>query len=101
MTLSSRIALSLLVVTLASCVQPQMAGYAPGQRSRAINEGRSDSRAITSDARLHQNRNQRANELEESRAQREMRYNDRDEALSPLKTAREAAGLIRGIGLGF
>jgi hypothetical protein len=102
MKTASRLLLAFLLITLGTqCVQPTMGGYAIGQRSRAINEGRSDSRAITSEARLSQNRRQRANELEESRAQREMRANDRDEALGPLKTVREAASLVRGIGFGF
>jgi hypothetical protein len=86
---------------LSSCVQPTRGGYATGQRSASINEGRSDPRAITSEARLSQNRRQRTNEIEESRHERELRYNDRDEMLSPLKTANEAMGLIRGIGFGI
>ncbi len=86
---------------LSSCVQPVRGGYATGQRSASINEGRSDPRAITSEARLTQNRRQRANEREESYHERELRNNDRDEMLSPLKTANEAMGLVRGIGFGF
>lgn len=100
-----KLQLLLLVVTaaltLSNCVQPTRGGYATGQRSASINEGRSDPRAITSAARLNQNRTQRDNEIEESRHERELRYNDRDEMLSPLKTANEAMGLIRGIGFGL
>ena len=88
-------------LTLCSCVQPTRGGYATGERSASINEGRSNPRAITSAARLNQNRTQRANEREESYHERELRSNDRDEMLSPLKTASEAMGLIRGIGIGF
>ena len=88
-------------VLLSNCAQPAMGGYAIGQRSIAINEARGDRRALTSEARLTQNRRQRANEVEEARAQRELRYHDRDEVLSPLKTVAEAAGLVRSIGFGF
>lgn len=87
-----------LASTLSSCVQPTRGGYATGERSASINEGRSNPRALTSEARLTQNRRQRTNEIEEARHERELRHHDRDEMLSPLRTLNEGMGLIRGIG---
>ena len=67
--------------------------------SATINDNRG--RNLTSYGQLQQNRIQRANEGEESFHQRNLRYNQRDEILHPLKTVHEGAALIRGIGIGF
>lgn len=89
------------IALLANCVQPTRGGYATGQRSASINEGRSDPRAITSEARITQNRRQRANEIEEARHERELRAHDRDETLGGLRTVYEGTSLVRGILGGF
>lgn len=81
---------------LSSCVQPSSS---PGQYSAGINEGRSNSRALTSGARLNQNRIQRANEIEEARHESELRAHDRDRALSPLRTASEMFSMVRSTGI--
>ena len=78
--------------TLCSCAQPT------SNDSASINMRRSNPYGITSEQRLTQNRRQRTNEVEEARAQRELRGHQRDEILSPLKTFNEAAGLVRSIG---
>ena len=87
----------LAIASFSSCASNVGGTY--GQRSVAINEGRSDPHALTSAARFNQNRTQRQNELEEARTQRELRYHARDAMLSPLKTASEAMSLARGMGL--
>ncbi len=68
--------------------------------SAAVNNRRSQASNITSESQLHQNRIQRANEGEESDHEANLRYNKRDEALSPLKTANEGLGLLNGIRYG-
>lgn len=101
-------AVLLLSTLLPSCVSPSMGGYAMGQRSYRINTERNQRGALTSDAQLHSNRNQRANEYEEARHADSMRYYDDRERFAPLTTTRRGLGELggvrsglRGIGIGF
>jgi hypothetical protein len=83
------LAVSTAAILLASC--------ATDYSSASVNDRRG--RQLTSYGQLGQNRIQRANEGEESYHQRNLRYNQRDEILHPLKTVNEGAALLRGIGL--
>lgn len=96
MKISKILPVSLIVLTLASCVQPQYGGSI-GQRSAQHNASNSDPRSMVSEARLAQDRRRRANVVEDSRARRELREHDRDEQLGGLKTAREGVGLVRDV----
>jgi hypothetical protein len=95
------ISFSLFLANCAPNAGMGMSNMRMGQRSAAINDGRSRPEALTSSAQLSQNRKQRANELEEARVQRELRSHDRDAFLSPLKTASEALGAFGNIRGGF
>lgn len=86
------IAPALLAMVLSSCVADSS--------SAAVNGRRSQSGNLTSYSQLNQNRIQRANEGEESDHAANLRYNKRDEVLSPLKTANEGLGLMNGIRYG-
>lgn len=96
------------ILTLSNCANAGMGmgGLAMGQRSAKINDLRSRPEALTSSAQLSQSRKQRANELEEARAQRELRGHDLDATLHPLRSISAGLGAIGGIkssfnGLGF
>lgn len=86
------LAISLAAILLPSCVADNSSAGINGRRSQPGN--------ITSYAQLNQNRIQRANEGEESDHGVRMRQNQRDETLSPLKTANEGLGLLNGIKMG-
>lgn len=86
------IAPAFFAILLSSCVADSSSAGVNGRRSQAGN--------ITSNSQLNQNRIQRANEGEESDHAANLRYNKRDEVLSPLKTANEGLGLLNGIRSG-
>jgi hypothetical protein len=86
------IAPAFLAILLSSCVADSSSAAVNGRRNQAGN--------ITSNSQLNQNRIQRANEGEESDHAANLRYNKRDEVLSPLKTANEGLGLLNGIRYG-
>lgn len=92
---------ALLAALLSSCTQPSMAGYAMGQRSARINDERNSPWALTTDAQLHSNRNQRANEYEEARHADSMRYHDDRERFSGLTTTRRGLGELGGVRSGL
>ena len=93
----------LSLIALSSCANAGMGmgGLAMGQRSAAINDQRSRPEALTSSAQYRQNTRQRQNELDEARAQRELRGHDRDAMFSPLRTVSEGLGALGGIRSGF
>lgn len=92
MKITHLLATTLVALLLPSCVADNTSAGVNGRRSQSGN--------LTSYSQLNQNRVQRANEGEESDHGVKMRYNQRDEVLSPLKTANEGLGLLNGIKYG-
>lgn len=87
------------IITVTSAIALLLSSCAADYSSTSVNDRRG--RQLTSYGQVRQNDLQRYNEGSESNHQRNMRYNQRDEMLHPLKTINEAASLARGIGFNF
>lgn len=87
------------IITVTAAIALLFPSCAADYSSASVNDRRG--RQLTSYSQVRQNDLQRYNEGSESNHQRNMRYNQRDEILHPLKTINEAASLARGIGFRF